>query len=101
MNPIKSSSSITNLICIACVISLSRKDFESKIESTLQLIILLFLSLFVNSHSETFQQNILISKIEFFRIVLTILKGSWQMRRQLAEGDGDKNVKISNVYLRV
>ena len=84
MNPIKSSSSITNLICIACVISLSRKDFESKIESTLQLIILLFLSLFVNSHSETFQQNIMISKIEFFRIVLTI---SWQMRRQLAEGD--------------
>jgi hypothetical protein len=40
----------------------------------------------------------MISKIEFFRIVLTI---SWQMRRQLAEGDGDKNVKISNVYLRV
>ena len=86
---------------MACVISLSRKDFESRIESTLQLIILLFLSLFVNSHSETFQQNILISKIEFFRIVLKILKGSWQMRRQLAEGDGDKNVKISNVYLRV
>ncbi len=71
------------------------------LERTLQLIILLFLSLFDIFQCEKCQQNILIRKIEFFRIVLKILKGSWQMRQQLAEGDGDKNVKISNVYLCV